>query len=102
MNTTKLNNIEKIAQGRLSGFSANYVNDTRMSAKWLIELAQEVRRLDAHRRVYRARSSAIHRLLAKVEAEGEHGGQTDWHSGYLDGRHSLAQEIKSLLGTSDD
>ena len=100
MNTTKLTNIEKAAQGWLSGFSANYVSDTRISARWLIELVQEVRRLSNQRAIFRARVGAIHKLLAKVEVEGENSGpETDWDSGYLDGRHSLADDIKKILGS---
>lgn len=104
MNTIKLYNIEKIAQGRIGagGYSPNPIQDMRVACKWLVELANEVRRLDAQRRVYRLRVRGIHKLLAKVEAEGENSGpETDWDSGYLDGRHSLAEDIKKILGGDD-
>lgn len=98
VNTIKLNNIEKIAQGRLSGFSPNYVQDTRTAAKWLIELVQEVKRLNNQRSVYRARVKALHKLLAKVDSEGENSGpDSDWDTGFLDGRYQLAEEIKKIF-----
>lgn len=103
MNRIKLNNIEKIAQGRLSGFSADYVRDTRTAAKWLIELVQEVRRLDAQRRVYRMRVNGLHKLLAKVDAESENQGPaTDWDAGFFDGRYQLTEEIRKILGVDSE
>lgn len=99
MNTTKLYNIEKIAQGRLSGFSPNYVQDTKVTARWLIELVQEVRRLTNQRAVQRARITAIHKLLAKVDDESTNTGpESEWDAGYFDGRYLLSNEIKAILG----
>ena len=95
MNSTKLYNIEKIAQGRLSGFSPNYVQDTRVSARWLIELVQEVRRLNNQRAIQRARITSLHKLVAKVDRESE-------REGYYGGQYSLAQEVKKILGPDNE
>jgi hypothetical protein len=104
VNTIKLDNIEKIAQGRIDagGYSPNPIQDMRVACKWLVELVQEVRRLDAQRRVYRLRVNALHKLIKDIPENPDTRYSDDWEVGHMTGEAQLARKVRKLLGTDDD
>lgn len=103
MNIIKLDNIEKIAQGRVSsGFSPNPVQDIRIMSKWVIELVSEVRRLNNQRLVYRARVSRLHKLISQYpESHNFPYYATEEEMVEYHAKSELAAQIRKIFESED-